>query len=51
MTPVHPPTRTTIRGRSRRGCYFVVRELGGGKSNITIDYRIVARRNGYENIR
>ncbi len=30
---------------------FVVRELGGGKSNVAFDYRIVARRKGYENIR
>ena len=30
---------------------FVVRELGGGTSNIAFDYRIVARRKGYENIR
>ena len=30
---------------------FVVRELGGGKANIAFDYRIVARRKGYENIR
>ncbi len=30
---------------------FVVRELGAGKSNIAFDYRIVARRKGYENIR
>ena len=30
---------------------FVVRELGGGRSNITFDYRIVAKRNGYENVR
>lgn len=30
---------------------FVVRELGGGRSNITFDYRIIARRKGYETIR
>jgi len=30
---------------------FVVRELGAGKSNIAFDYRIVARRKDYENIR
>jgi hypothetical protein len=30
---------------------FTVRELGGGKSNIAFDYRIIARRKGYENIR
>ena len=30
---------------------FEVRELRGGKSNIGFDYRIVARRRGYENLR
>jgi len=30
---------------------FEVREQGGGTSNISFDYRIVARRKGYENIR
>ena len=30
---------------------FEVRELRGGKSNVTFDYRIVARRKGYENLR
>jgi hypothetical protein len=30
---------------------FVVRELGGGTSNIAFDYRIMARRQAYENIR
>jgi hypothetical protein len=35
--------------KSRSG--FEVRELGGGKSNITFDYRIVARRKGYEDLR
>jgi hypothetical protein len=30
---------------------FEVRELGGGHSNIAFDYRIVARRKGYEQIR
>ena len=29
---------------------FQIRELRGGKSNISFDYRIVARRRGYENI-
>jgi hypothetical protein len=28
-----------------------VRELGGGKSSIGFDYRIMAKRKGYENIR
>jgi hypothetical protein len=30
---------------------FEVRELGGGTANIAFDYRIVARRKGYETIR
>lgn len=30
---------------------FEVRELGGGASSIAFDYRIVARRKGYENVR
>ncbi len=30
---------------------FEVREQGGGTSNVAFDYRIVARRKGYENIR
>jgi hypothetical protein len=30
---------------------FEVRELGGGTTNIAFDYRIMARRKGYENVR
>jgi hypothetical protein len=30
---------------------FEVRELGGGKSDVAFDYRIVAKRKGYESIR
>lgn len=30
---------------------FVVRELGGGTSSIAFDYRIMAKRRGYENVR
>jgi len=30
---------------------FEVRELGGGKSNVAFDYRIVAKRRGYEHVR
>jgi len=30
---------------------FEVRELGGGRSNIAFDYRIVAKRQGYEALR
>ena len=31
--------------------HFIVRELAGGKSNATFDYRIVAKRQGVENVR
>ena len=30
---------------------FEVHELGGGQSNVAFDYRIVAHRKGYENVR
>jgi hypothetical protein len=30
---------------------FDVRELGGGRSSIAFDYRIMAKRAGYENVR
>jgi hypothetical protein len=30
---------------------FEVRELGGGTSNIAFEYRIMAKRKGYENVR
>ena len=30
---------------------FEVRELGGGKSSVAFDYRIVAKRRGYEAVR
>jgi hypothetical protein len=33
------------------GDSFEVRELGGGAANIAFDYRIMARRKGYENVR
>jgi hypothetical protein len=36
---------------SKSASGFVVQELGGGHSNISFDYRIVARRKGYENLR
>jgi hypothetical protein len=35
----------------KTGGSFVVRELGGGKSNVAFDYRIIARRKGFENVR
>lgn len=31
--------------------YFIVRELNGGLSNATFDYRVVAKRRGYEDAR
>jgi hypothetical protein len=33
------------------GASFEVRELGGGTASISFDYRIVAERKGYENVR
>jgi hypothetical protein len=30
---------------------FIVHELGGGNSNITFDYRVVAKRRGFETVR
>jgi hypothetical protein len=33
------------------GTGFQVRELGGGRSNVSFDYRIVAKRRGYESVR
>jgi hypothetical protein len=30
---------------------FEVHELGGGSSSVAFDYRIMAKRNGYENVR
>jgi hypothetical protein len=33
------------------GSGFEVRELGGGKSSVSFDYRIVAKRKGYETVR
>lgn len=35
----------------KSGSSFEVRELGGGQSNVAFDYRIVAKRVGYENVR
>lgn len=36
---------------SKTATSFDVRELGGGHANIDFDYRIIAKRKGYENIR
>lgn len=36
---------------ARSAASFEVHELSGGTSNVEFDYRIVARRSGYENIR
>ena len=35
----------------KSGGSFEVRELGGGQSSVAFDYRIVAKRSGYENAR
>jgi len=35
----------------QEGMHHLVRELGGGKGNVSFDYRIVARRLGYEDVR
>ena len=37
--------------RQKTSTSFEVREQGGGHSSIAFDYRIVAKRNGYENVR
>jgi len=36
---------------SKTSAGFAVRELGGGNATIAFDYRIVARRRGFENVR
>lgn len=36
---------------SKSASGFEVRELGGGQSNVAFDFRIVALRRGYENVR
>jgi hypothetical protein len=36
---------------SKTAAGFEVRELGGGTSNISFDYRIMAKRRGYESVR
>jgi len=36
---------------NKTGASFEVRELGGGTASIAFDYRIIARRKGYESIR
>jgi hypothetical protein len=36
---------------SKTAAGFEVREQGGGTSNISFDYRIVAKRQGYESVR
>ena len=49
LTPKGDCKGLYVTGESATG--FEVRELGGGKSDIAFDYRIVVRRKGYENIR
>jgi hypothetical protein len=36
---------------NKTATFFEVRELGGGTSGVAFDYRIVALRKGYENVR
>ena len=38
-----------VEGKAAAG--FVVRELGGGSSNVAFDFRVVAKRRGYETLR
>jgi len=49
LTPKGDCKGLYVTGENATG--FEVRELGGGRSNIAFDYRIVVRRKGYENVR
>jgi hypothetical protein len=49
LTPLGDCNGLYVTNKTATG--FEVRELGGGGSNINFDYRIVARRSGYENTR
>jgi hypothetical protein len=49
LTPVGDCRGLYISQRTATG--FEVHELGGGQSNVSFDYRIVALRRGFENVR
>jgi hypothetical protein len=49
LTPKGDCKGLYVANENARG--FDVRELGGGTSNVAFDYRVVAKRLGYENIR
>jgi len=49
LTPNGDSKGLYVAGKTATG--FEVRERGGGTSNIAFDYRIVAKRRGYESVR
>jgi hypothetical protein len=49
LTPNGDSEGLYVAGKTATG--FEVREQGGGTSNISFDYRIVAKRRGYESVR
>lgn len=49
LTPVGDCRGLYVSQKTATG--FEVRELGGGQSNVSFDYRIVALRRGFENLR
>jgi hypothetical protein len=49
LTPKGDCKGLYVSGETAQG--FEVHEMGGGLSNIAFDYRIMAKRNGFENVR
>jgi hypothetical protein len=49
LTPKGDCKGLYVGGETAQG--FEVHEMGGGRSNIAFDYRIMAKRNGFENVR
>ncbi len=49
LTPIGDCNGLYVANKAAAG--FEVRELGGGNANVGFDYRIMARRKGYENVR
>ncbi|MFH1636740.1 MAG: hypothetical protein ABIG63_22385 [Chloroflexota bacterium] len=49
LTPLGDCNGLYVTNKTAAG--FEVRELGGGTSNVSFDYRIIAKRSGYENNR